>query len=264
VRALAWVAALVVAAPLWVLVVGSLEGEAASAGAGRLPLVPRDLSLRGYAEALTLVPLARGLARSALVATIAVPLSLVVASAAAFTLLGAPARVQRGGVIVLVALAAIPASALWVPRFVLFHAAGLLGTLAPLVAPALVGGSPLLVPFYYAAMRRIPPDVLDAARLEGLGPVAVWWRVALPLVAPATFAIGLVAGVQYWSAFLDALLYSRGAATQTAPVLLHVRVELGSTSWPTLLAGAVVVTLPAVLAFSLAHRWLTERAGGLW
>jgi ABC-type glycerol-3-phosphate transport system permease component len=61
----------------------------------------------------------------------------------------------------------------WIPRFVLFGALNLVGTYAPLVAPALMGGSPLFVLLYVLAFRRIPPDLFEAARMEGIGPVGI-------------------------------------------------------------------------------------------
>ena len=72
----------------------------------------------------------------------------------------------------LLVLAMVPVTAVWIPRFVLFDALELVGTYAPLVAPALMGGSPLFVLLYFVALRRIPPELFEAARMEGVGPCA--------------------------------------------------------------------------------------------
>ena len=77
----------------------------------------------------------------------------------------------------------------------------------PLVAPALIGDSPFYVLLFYWSFRRLPRDLFDAARLEGLGPLAIWWRVALPLVRPVAVAVGVLAFVFSWSNFLDPLIY---------------------------------------------------------
>ena len=65
----------------------------------------------------------------------------------------------------------IPASALWVPRFAIFRTLDVLDSYVPLIAPALVGTSPLLVLLCYWSARGVSRDLIDAARLAGLGPL---------------------------------------------------------------------------------------------
>lgn len=164
----------------------------------------------------------------------------------------------------LLVLALVPVTAVWIPRFVMFDALNLVGTYVPLIAPALMGGSPLFVLLYFVALRRIPPELFEAARMEGVGTLRIWWSVALPLVKPTTTAIGLLALVLFWSNFIDPLLYLKSEKDLTAPPMLHQLELLGPTNWPVFLAGAVVVTLPVVVAFLIAQRflWSDERGAG--
>ena len=98
---------------------------------------------------------------------------------------------MRAGWLVAVSLVSlmVPITALLVPRFALFSWLGLTNTYVPLVAPALIGTSPFYVLLFYWAFRRIPSELYEACRLEGLSPFTVWWRVALPLVRPVTVAV---------------------------------------------------------------------------
>lgn len=229
-----------------------------------LELIPDNPSLRSYSDAFTLVPLGRAVANSAFVSLIAVPLTIITASWAglAMTLMSGWRRKLLIGALLVLAL--VPVTAVWIPRFVMFDALELVGTYAPLVAPALMGGSPLFVLLYIVALRRIPPELFEAARMEGVGPLGIWWRVALPLVRPTTAAIALLALVLFWSNFIDPLLYLRSEKDLTAPPMLHHLELLGPTNWPVFLAGAVVVTLPVVVAFLVAQRflWSNERGTG--
>jgi multiple sugar transport system permease protein len=75
----------------------------------------------------------------------------------------------------------VPPAALWLPRFVLFTWLHLTDSFAALLAPALLGSSPLFVLLFYWSFRRVPEDVFESARLDGAGPLALWRRVALPL-----------------------------------------------------------------------------------
>lgn len=233
--------------PLVFLLLGALRAPGAAPPAG-LDVLKPALETGGFRRAFELTDLQRQLLNSGLVALLAVPLTVLVASWAGFaaTRLGNwGRRVVIGGS--LIALL-VPLSALWVPRFVLFSQLSLVDTYVPLVAPALMATSPLYVLLFYWSFSRLPPDLIDAARLEGLGPLAIWRRVAAPLVRPTTFAVGALAFVFHWSNFIDPLLYLNDPALYTAPLGLRQLKDLGPTDFPVLLAAALVVTVPAILA----------------
>ena len=130
----------------------------------------------------------------------------------------------------------------------------MIDTYVPLIAPALMGTSPFYVLLFYWSYRRIPRDLIDAARLEGLGPLQIWLRVAAPLVRPATFAVGALAFVFHWGNFVDPLLYLVTTEKFTLPLGLSALRGLGPTDLGVLLAGALVATLPAVLLFGFVQR----------
>ncbi len=244
--------------PLVFLVLGALRHVGEPPPTGLEALVP-TLGGGGLARAFGLVDLGRQLVNSALVALLAVPLSVVVASWAGFATTRLSPRGRR--IVVAGSLVAllVPLSALWVPRFVLFSRLGLADTWVPLVAPALMATSPLYVLLYVWSYSRLPPDLIDAARLEGLGPLAIWRRVASPLVRPTTVAVAALAFVFHWSNFVDPLLYLNDPDLFTAPLGLRQLADLGPTDFPTLLAASLLVTLPAALAFgALARRFLSD------
>jgi multiple sugar transport system permease protein len=252
-QALALVAAGVFAIPLLFLVLGSLRGPGVSPPDG-LELIPSDPTLDSFERAFELVDLKRQFLNSAIVCAFAVPLTVLVGSWAGFamTLLGRRARRIAVGASLVVLM--IPLSALWVPRFVMFRKLELIDTYVPLVAPALMGTSPFYVLLFYWSYRRIPHDLVDAARLEGLRPFAIWRRVASPLVRPATFAVGALAFVFHWGNFVDPLLYLVSPEKFTLPLGLSVLRGLGPTDFGVLLAGSLIATLPSVLLFALVQR----------
>jgi multiple sugar transport system permease protein len=228
-------------------------------------LVPRPLSTTSYEQAFDLVDLARYTVNSLVVATLTVPLAVLVASWAgfAFLLVGRRAR----SVLIGLSFAAlmVPLTALLVPRFVLFRWLELTDTWVPLVAPALLGLSPFYVLLYYWSFRRLPLELFEAARLEGMQPFAMWRRLAMPLVRPVTVAIGLLAFIATWGNFLDPLIYLFDPDLYTLPLGLRSLESLDRTNYPVLLAGAVVATVPVIVAFAVAQRYfLHEDRGAGW
>jgi multiple sugar transport system permease protein len=247
--------------PLLLLVAGSLRQPGLPPPQGP-QFVPDPLSIAGYERAFQLGGLVRATVNSLLVAAVAVPVSVAVASLAGFALARLPGRVA--GVVIAGSLLAlmVPATALLVPRFAVFRALGLTDTLGALVAPALLGMSPLYPLVYYLAFRALPGELYDTCRIEDLSPLRTWWRVGLPLVRPVTAAIAALTYVLTWSNFLDPLVYVYDRDLFTLPLALRSLATLDPTNFPVFLAGAVLATAPALAVFWIAQRGFLHRYEG--
>lgn len=254
------VAALAFALPVLLLLVAALHPPGSVPVAGGL--WPADPGLAAFAAVFEQVPMARALVNSTLVVWVFVPVSVVTASMAGLGIHQLGPRAQRWAVAALVAAASVPYAAIWLPRFLLFQNLGLTGTWWPLWAPALMGGSPLLVLLYAVAMRGIAPSQIAAARLEGAGWLRIWWQVALPQVRPATVATILLAAAWCWANFIDPLLYLSSERWQTAPLMLHALELIGASNWSVLMAGAVIVIAPLVILLWVIPGALDRSLGG--
>jgi len=260
------VTALFLAPLLWV-VSASLRAPGLAPPRG-IDWIPDPVSLAAWERLVITLPFGRYLGNSLLVVAIAVPVSLLTASMAGFAMAQLAAPLRRALVLVSVALLLVPVTALWLTRFLLFEAVGITGTPLALVAPAIMGGSPLFVLLYFWAFRRVPAELVEAARLEGAGAVSVWWRVGVPLVGPTSVAVGVLAFLLFWSDFMSPTLYLRTDEWATLTIGLRQLQQLDRSDWPMLMAGAVLLAVPAVSLFAVAQRWflrddrLAETIGG--
>jgi multiple sugar transport system permease protein len=250
--------------PLWFMVSGSLR-EPGTPPPRSPELVPRPLSTTSYERAFDIVDLARHTLNSLIVAGLTVPLAVLFASWAGFAFLLVAGRARSVLIGLSFAALMVPLTALLVPRFVLFRWLELTDTWVPLVAPALLGLSPFYVLLYYWSFRRLPVELFEAAALEGMRPLAMWRRLAMPLVRPVTVAIALLAFITTWGNFLDPLIYLFDPDLYTLPLGLRSLEALDRTNYPVLLAGAVVATAPVIVAFVIAQRYfLHEDRGAGW
>ena len=256
--------ALLFAIPLSLMLTGALRQPGMPPPSG-FELVPSPVSADGYRGAFANSPLARSLLNSLIVAAFAVPLSILVASWAGFAIARARGAARTRLLAGVLLLLMVPVTAVWIPRFAIFKSLGLVGTYVPLIAPALLGGSPFFVLLYALAFRRVPQDLYDAAALEGASPFRIWRRIGMPLARSTTVAVGVLAFLLSWGNFIDPLLYLRDESTYTAPLALRFLEQLGPTNWPVLLAGSAVVTAPVLAGFFLAQRYfLSERSTTGW
>lgn len=253
--------ALLFLAPLVAMLTGSFR-QPGLPPPRTVELIPNPATTQPYRDAVELAPLGRALLNSALVAAMYVPLAVLASSWAGFAIAHASPRSRRRLTIFVLMLFMVPATAVWLTRFVLFKQAGLVDTYWPLVLPALLGGSPFAVLLFAFSFRRVPAELYDAARVEGLRPLAVWRRVAMPLVRGTTIAVAMLAFIATWSSFIDPLLYLSTQERFTAPLVLRYLEQLGPTNWPVLLAGSVLVAAPVVVVFLIAQRYFLQPERG--
>ena len=249
--------------PLWSMVAGSLR-PLGVAPPRSIDLLPWPASVQGYTEAFRVVPLAAQIGNSLLVALVAVPISVLVSSWAGFAIARLPRRAALSLIAVAVVVLLIPASALVVGRFTIYRSLGITDTLLPLIAPSLLGSSPLFVLLFAWAFRRIDPQLYDIAREAGLTPIRTWWRVAMPMSRSITAAVGLLAFVVSWSNFVDPLVYLFDRDLYTLPVGLRTLASVDATDRPAMLAGAVIATAPVIAIFLyLQARFSADERGVL-
>ena len=225
--------------------------------------LPGSVTPGNYGAVFDLLPFGRYLLNSLAVVAVAVPLTLITASMAGFAmaLLERRSRVQL--VVLSLALLLVPVTALWLTRFLLFRWAGLTDSLVALIVPALAGSSPLFVLLFYWTFRRVPPEVFEMARLDGAGATATWRRIALPQAVPTSIAVAVLTFILYWSDFISPLLYLRSQDLYTLPMGLRQLQQLDPSDWPLLMAGAVLLTAPAIAFFLVVqHVFLGERGLG--
>lgn len=243
------------AAPLWFMVVGSLR-PTSMPPPRTLELLPPEPTLEAYRRLPELIPVFTYLANSAVVAAVAVPLTVVVAALTGFGVRLLTPAARRRAVIALLVVLLIPVTAVWATRFEVFRLAGVVDTIVPLLAPALLAVSPFLVLLYAWSFGGIPASQLQSARLEGASWLTIWRRVALPQVRPATLAVAVLAFTFHWANFIDPLLYLHSGDRYTFPLALRFLLLLNPTDWPLLMAGCVIATVPCVVVFLLAQRVL--------
>jgi multiple sugar transport system permease protein len=105
----------------------------------------------------------------------------------------------------------------------------------------------------------VPDDLINAARLDGLGEFSIAWRIMMPTAMPALVSFGLLSLVWNWNDFFWPLLVVQTETLATPPlgVVYFSNAEAGTNYGP-LMAAATVITAPLVIAFLVAQRWFID------
>lgn len=253
----------VFAAPAFWAIIASLRPPGAPLPSAFAQL-PDSFEWSNYLRLFDLLPFERYLLNSMIVAALAVPLTVIIASWAGFAMAQLPEGMRNALLAGAIIVRMMPVTALWLTRFLVLNELRLIDTYAALLAPVWMGSSPLFVLIFYWSFRRVPTEVIESARLDGLGAFAIWARIAMPLARPATGAVGVLTFVQYWSDFINPLLYLKSESRYTLPVGLRILQQMDLTSWSLLMAGAAIMTAPVMVLFIVAQRafWIEAQGWG--
>lgn len=154
----------------------------------------------------------------------------------------------------------IPPQALIVPQYVFFNKLHWVGTFNPIIIPGYFAGGAAMVFLLRQAMQQIPKELDESAFVDGANHIQIFWEIILPLVkAPlATIATFLFIGA--WNSLLAPLMYLQTVDLYTLPVFVSTLYNINQTvqPWPTIMAAAVLTTLPLMVVFFFAQRFILE------
>lgn len=146
-----------------------------------------------------------------------------------------------------------PPIALALPFFLQFRALGLVDTPVGLVIGYVPIVLPLMIWMLTGFFRDFPDEIVEAARIDGLGVVGTLLRIVLPLSLPALGVTVLFGFLVAWNEFIIALTLTRTPASQTMPVGISTLITQFQILWGEMMAVAAIYLLP-VLAVTIASQ----------
>lgn len=220
-------------------------------------LPQRPALLENLAAAFAKAPLGRLLLNGVVVTASIFVLQVLVALPAAYALAKLDFRGRDTLMAAVLLGLLVPQHAVAVPIFLMLHTLGLLDSYAALIAPwtLSVFGIFLLRQFF----KTVPNDLVDAARVDGLSEFAIVWRVMLPTAGSAVTAFGIFSVVAHWNDYFWPLIVINSPQWLTPPLgVAQFRNQEAGTNYGVLMAAALVVISPLVIAFLLAQRRFVE------
>jgi ABC-type glycerol-3-phosphate transport system permease component len=241
-----------IAFPLYWSVIASLTPE--NRLFGDVSLVPTTLVLDHYRALFDTRDFWTPIRNSLVVASATTVLAVTLGAGCAYAL----ARLRfRGRTAILAAVLAIsmfPPIAIVSPLFLVLRAAGLLNTYPGLVLPYLTFAMPLTIWLLVGFFRQLPPQLEEAAFMDGASPLRTLREVVLPLAGPGLATTAILTFLYSWNEFLFALSFALGPDRYTVPVAIALFRGQYQVPWGEILAASTVATLPVALIVLVAQR----------
>ena len=254
------IAAFLFAAPLlWMLSTAFKSPGDVISGLGAARWWPHPATLANFQAVLANAvefPIWRWTGNSLLISLAVTLLVLVVDSLAAY----AYSRLHWPGrdkvFAVLVATMLVPGQVLLIPMYLLIRGLGWFDTYQALIVPAGAGafGVFLLRQFF----QTIPAELEDAARMDGCGPIGVFWHVILPLSKSALATLGIFTFMATWNAFEGPLIFTDSLEMRTLPIGITIFQGHYNTEYGLMMAAAALAAIPVTLAFLLLQKQIIK------
>ena len=165
---------------------------------------------------------------------------------------------RRGWTIGSVSLAiyAVPASFLVIPFARLMHAYGLSDTLFSVIASQVTFALPYAVLILYQYGKLIPLELDESARVDGATPVQIFYKIYLPLMAPALAAVATYSLLLAWNEYLYQFVLLSSDRSMTVAAGINQFFDADEAPWNYLMSVAVTFSLPPIIVYYLLRRYM--------
>ena len=164
----------------------------------------------------------------------------------------------------LIATMMVPSIATLVPAYIIWDYLGITVTapFVPLMIPGMFGAAACVF-FMRQSINAIPNSVIEASRIDGIGPFGCFVKIILPLIKPSLLAQGVLGFVGGYNDYFGPLIYLK-SDYQTLQIAVSVFSDRYSGDWPSILAANIVAIIPTILIYIFVQRYFIEgiTAGG--
>ncbi|MEU6574253.1 carbohydrate ABC transporter permease [Streptomyces sp. NPDC046805] len=220
--------------------------------------IPRDPTLANFRQAFAEQPLLHAAFNSLLAALGAAVIAVLLATPLAYVMARRRSALSRAASGWVVVSQAFPFVLLIIPLFLVLKNLRLIDSVSGLVMVYVVWALPFALWMLAGYVRSVPPDLEEAAAVDGAGRMRTLVSVTAPLLAPGIAATALFAFVTAWNEFFFALVLLKTPENQTLPVVLtHFIGAEGAADLGPLAAAAFLATLPSLVVFAVIQRRIT-------
>jgi sn-glycerol 3-phosphate transport system permease protein len=217
--------------------------------------LPSGLDFGAYAEVFETMPLGHYFWNTTLMALGIALLQILVGLPAGYALakLHFTGRGVAFGLVIATLL--IPAQVRFVPVFATLAEVGLVNTMAALILP--FGVSAFGTFLVRQALLSVPDSLIEAARMDGASELRIVYGLLGPILKPTLVSFFLFSFVYHWNDYFWPLVMTTDDAVRTLPLGIALLREQGTgVRWHIVMAGSVILSLPALLVFAVAQRHL--------
>lgn len=157
----------------------------------------------------------------------------------------------------LLATMMIPGTVMLTPSYLLYDKIMWTNTPLPLMVPGMFGAAACVF-FMRQFYMGIPTDLIEAAKLDGMGYFGIFFKIMVPLSVPALLAQGILGFIGGYNDYFGPYLYLSDPELYTLQIALNSFQGTYASNWPTMMAGAIVALVPTVVIYIVAQKYFIQ------
>jgi N,N'-diacetylchitobiose transport system permease protein len=221
---------------------------------------PAPATLDNFKDAIARPFFLDDVRNSLVIVGVMLALSLLIAFLAAVATARFGFKGRTGFLVMIIGVQMVPLNALIIPIYMLLDNVGQIDALPGVIAVYLAVVLPFMVWTLRGFVANIPPELEEAAMIDGCTRVGAFFRITFPLVGPGLVATAIFGFIQAWNEYIVAYVLLSSPNNQTLTVWLASFTTNHGPEWGPLMAAATLTGLPVVAFFLILQRYL---AGGL-
>ncbi|MBZ0301640.1 MAG: carbohydrate ABC transporter permease [Anaerolineae bacterium] len=223
-----------------------------------LQYLPRNITLDNYVAIWNRSGYPRLIGNSTIVTVITLVICMLVGTLAAYGFSRYQFRGRTQLLLVYLVIRMFPVVLMIVPLWIMMRGFGLLNTHFGLALAYTTFLLPICIWMMKGFFDAIPPELEDAARIDGCTRLSALFRVVMPLARGGLVATAVFIGIAAWNEYLFALMFTNSQNSQTWPVGLALMVGEFQLPWGALSAGGVISVIPVIILFGIVQQSLVR------
>jgi raffinose/stachyose/melibiose transport system permease protein len=261
-----WLLALVFLLPFFFLISTALKSdeEVFQSSPLALPAVPQFDNFADLFTAQGQSNVLLGLTNSVILTVGAIFGLVLLGSLTGYVIMRSTQRWTKGAYYLFLIAIVLPAQLGTVPLYIGARAIGLTGSLWGMIILYTGMMLPLAIFLYAGFFRTLGTEYEEAAAIDGATRSQIFFRIVLPLMAPATGTVAILTGLIVWNDFMTALIFLGGSESQTLPVAMYYFIGSLVSQWNKIFAIVLVSMIPILTFYLIAQKkFIQGFAGGL-
>jgi alpha-1,4-digalacturonate transport system permease protein len=227
---------------------------------GITPVQKLTIATENFTDPLTRFSFLTFLKNSVFVTFVATVLTLIVNAMAAFALSKYRFRGEKAIFVLIISTLMIPLTVVMVPAYLVIVGVGLVDNLWGVIIPTVATPTGVFLLRQY--MLTIPDELIEAARVDAASEFRIFWRIILPLTAPALAVLAIFSVLWRWNDFLWPLIVLSSRENFTLQVGLNAFQGEFSVQWHYILAMTFLSLAPVTVVFLFLQRYITTGIAG--
>lgn len=212
---------------------------------------PAEWTVEGYRSAFEKAPIGDWLVNSIVITAVITFAVILTSTLIGYVFAKYEFKFKRSLFLLMLATMMVPPQVTMIPRYLMIQKMHLFNTRWALIVPGLVSAFAIYLARQF--ITDVPDSLCEAAKMDGAGPLRIYWSVILPNIKPAIGSIGIFTAMANWNDYLNPLLMLNDIDKMTLPLGLVMFDSQRSVDLAATMAAAAIM-MPMILIFVLFQR----------